>query len=69
MTDEELRECVDQHVKEHFKPKVLEKRVRVDPEVAVKVYAYLNKPPTQKKTTLKLRPHTDKGPLAKTKKK
>jgi len=32
-------------VKEHFKPKVPEKRVPVDPEIAAKVYSCLNSPP------------------------
>ena len=42
MTAEELWEEVDHEVKEHFKPKVPEKRVPVDPEVAAKVYTCLN---------------------------
>jgi len=36
---------VDREVKEHFKPKVPEKRVPVDREIAVKVYSCLNNPP------------------------
>ncbi|RLM75701.1 transposon protein, putative, CACTA, En/Spm sub-class [Panicum miliaceum] len=49
MTDEEMTAEVDHQVKEHFKPKVLEKRVPVDPEVAAKVCACLNNPPAPKK--------------------
>ena len=63
MTAEELWEEVDHEVKEHFKPKVPEKRVPVDPEVAAKVLASVNNPPPQKKT-LGLRPDTDKDPPA-----
>ena len=35
-------------MKEHFKPKVQEKRVLVDREIAVKVYSCLNNPPGPK---------------------
>ena len=44
LTQEELDEEVDREVKEHFKPKVPEKRVLVDREIAVKVYSCLNNP-------------------------
>ena len=45
LTQEELDEEVDREVKEHFKPKVPEKRVPVDRQIAVKVYSCLNNPP------------------------
>ena len=45
LTQEELDKEVDREVKEHFKPKVQEKRVPVDREIAVKVYSCLNNPP------------------------
>jgi len=62
ITYEEMREQVARKVTEHFKPKVSEKRVPVDPEVAAaEVYACLNNPPGPK-TTLKLRPYADKCP-------
>ena len=48
LTQEELDEEVDREVKEHFKPKVPEKRVPVDREIAVKVYSCLNNPPGPK---------------------
>ena len=45
MTAEELWEEVDHEVKEHFKPKVPEKRVPVDPHIAANVYKCMNNPP------------------------
>ena len=36
---------VERHVKEHFKPKVSEKRVPADPQIAAKVYKCLNNAP------------------------
>ena len=63
MTDEETHEEVATYVKEQLKPKVPEKRVPIDPEVAAKVLASVNNPPPQKKT-LGLRPDTDKDPPA-----
>ena len=45
LTQEELDEEVDRQVKDHFKPKVPEKRVPVDPQIAAKVYSCLNNPP------------------------
>ena len=36
---------MDHQVKDHFKPKVPEKRVPVDPQIAAKVYSCLNNPP------------------------
>ena len=48
MTDEERREELAQYVKEQLKPKVPEKRVPVDPEVAAKVLANLSNPPPPK---------------------
>ena len=48
MTDEEIKEEVECKVKEPFKPRVLEKRVPVDPKVATKVYACMNNPPRPK---------------------
>ena len=39
LTQEELDEEVDREVKEHFKPKIQEKRVPVDREIEVKVYS------------------------------
>jgi len=47
-----------------LKPKVPEKRVPVDPEVAAKIFASLTNPPPPKKNILELRPDTDKGPPA-----
>ena len=52
MTDEERREELAQYVKEQLKPKVPEKRVPVDPEVATKVFASRNNPPPPKKLPL-----------------
>jgi len=46
-----------------LKPKVPEKRVPVDPEVAAKIFASLTNPPPPK-NILGLRPNTDKGPPA-----
>ncbi|KAG2629177.1 hypothetical protein PVAP13_3KG398702 [Panicum virgatum] len=40
-----MRAPLDREVKEHFKPKVPEKRVPVDRQIAVKVYSCLNNPP------------------------
>ena len=48
-TDEEMREIVQKEVTDHFKPKVPEKRVLVDPQKARKVYTCLNNPPPPKK--------------------
>jgi len=48
MTDEERREDLAQYVKEQLKPKVPEKRVPVDPEVASKVLVNLSNPPPPK---------------------
>ena len=48
MTDEERREELAQYVKEQLKPKVSEKRVPVDPEVAAKVLVNLSNPPPPK---------------------
>jgi len=48
-TAEEMREVVQKEVIDHFKSKVPEKRVPVDPQIAAKVYAYLNNPPPPKK--------------------
>ena len=45
LTREELDEEVARDVKEQLKPKVPEKRVPVDPEIAAKVYKCLNNPP------------------------
>ncbi|KAG2598127.1 hypothetical protein PVAP13_5KG370600 [Panicum virgatum] len=45
LTQEELDEEVDREVKDHFKPKVPEKRVLVEPQIAAKVYSCLNYPP------------------------
>ena len=39
-------------MEEHFKPKVQEKRVPVDREIAVKVYSCLNNPPGPKQLPL-----------------
>ena len=44
LTPEELTEEVDREVKEHFKPKIPEERVPVDPQIAAKVYKCLNNP-------------------------
>ena len=44
-----MREAVQKEVTDHFKPKVPEKRVAVDLEIAAKVYACLNNPPPPKK--------------------
>ena len=49
MTQEETREAVQKEVIDQFKPKVPEKGVAVDPQIATKVYACLNNPPPQKK--------------------
>ena len=49
MTQEEMREAVQKEVTDHFKPKVPEKRVPIDPQIAAKVYACLNNPPPLKK--------------------
>ena len=48
MTDKEMNEEVDRYVKEQLKPKVPEKRVPVDPQIAAKIYARLNNPPPKK---------------------
>ena len=45
MTQEETREAVKKEATYHFKPKVPEKRVPVDPQIAAKVYSCLNNPP------------------------
>jgi len=45
LTPEELTEEVDREVKEHFKPKIPEERVPVDPQIAAKVYKCMNNPP------------------------
>jgi hypothetical protein len=52
MTQEETREAVQKEVIDQFKPKVPEKKVAVDPQIATKVYACLNNPPPQKKVPL-----------------
>ena len=44
-----MRKIVQKEVTDHFKPKVPEKRVPVDPKVVVKVFASLNNPPPPKK--------------------
>jgi hypothetical protein len=49
MTQEETKEAVQKEVIDHFKPKVPEKRVPVDPQIEAKVYACLNNPPLPKK--------------------
>ena len=51
MTDEETHEEVATYVKEQLKPKVPEKRVPVDPEIAAKVYKCLNNPPPTTKVS------------------
>ena len=62
MIEKELRESVQQEVTKHFKPKVLEKRVPIDPKIAEKVYACLNNPTPPKKLPSDYNPHIDKGP-------
>ena len=39
MTQEETREAVKKEATYHFKPKVPEKRVPVDPQISAKIYA------------------------------